>query len=809
MLGVFKHSIIVLFCMWSLSTALASNPIVTVGVFDYYPALFKNEQGEIDGYYKEAFNEIERQENIHFVYKHCSLQECLDLLELGVIDIVPNIPYDTTLAVIGLYTKQNLTTIWGELYVSQTSKINTIEDISNKTIACLKHDVKAMNMIDLIAKFGISYQLVYCNSYDEIFQKITTSQVDAGLVTNIFGAMKQDDYALRPTDVVFNPYNIYVLGNKQNAELIKTIDAYLKKWRQDEQSIYFTARQKWLYDSFYADNSGLPVWLFWMLGIVVFLTFVIIFIVIIFRRKVNSTALQIIEKQDAIKKTETKFKTYIDNSPIAVFLINDKGEFAMVNDTTASISGYSKKELLKMSIIQLIQQEVLDGGFVSFQELKTMGRVFKEALITCKNGNKNWIEIHGVKVTDTEYFCFAVDIHERKMAELQILKQTEEIKQQNIELMKAKIKAEESDRLKTAFLQNMSHEIRTPLNAIMGFSQLLPDYFDDKPTLEKFCTIIQDRGEDLLEMINDVLHIARIESGQVTLHLSTTDLDSIQTELIENFTEIKKRLNKTAIDLLFTIDTTLLNKQIVVDEVKLKQIFTNLIHNAIKFTNEGSVTVTVTDKKTYLDIMIADTGIGISKDNLKQIFNRFTQVHNSGKAQLGTGLGLSIVKGLLEHINGSIHVSSEPEKGTIFFVTFPYSLPDETQEKPLKTKEKRTSLQNVSILIIEDENTNAEYLEKVLKPLVKSLYIAVDGIEALGILQTQTIDIVLLDIRLPGMSGHEIARTIRTTYPQIFIIAQTAYASEEDKEEALNAGCHDYIAKPIQRDDIILKLQKM
>lgn len=805
----YLYSIYIVIFVFSYSLCNANTRVITVGVFDYYPSLFKNEQGEIDGYYKEAFKEIERQEKIHFVYKYCSRSECIELMELGVIDIVPNIAFDTSFAKRFIYSNQNLTTIWGELYVAQNSKINTIEDITNKTIACLPHDITDMKIIELISKFGISFQLLYCKSYDEVFQKVRTSQVDVGLVTNIFGAMKQEDYSVRPTDIVFNPYNIYVVGNKEHSEVIQIIDSYLKKWRYDEQSIYFTARQKWLYNSFYYEKNGLPLWIFWMIVIIVFLTGVIIVIVIVFRKKVHYTALQIIEKQDAIHKIESKFKTYIDNSPIAVFLINEKGEFVMVNDTTTIISGYNKKELLTMNIIQLIQQETLDEGFVSFEELKTIGRIFKEVLITSKKGNTIWIEIHGIKVSDTEYFCFASDIHERKMAELQILKQTEEIKQQNIELMKAKAKAEESDRLKTAFLQNMSHEIRTPLNAIMGFSQLLPDYFDDKPTLEKFCNIIQDRGEDLLLMINDVLHIARIEAGQITIHHVITDLYSIKTLLIENFTEIKKRLNKTNIDLLFTIDESLLQKQIVIDDVKLKQVLTNLIHNAIKFTNEGSVTVTITDKNTYLDITISDTGIGIPKEHIKNIFNRFIQIHNSGKAQLGSGLGLSIVKGLLEHVKGSIHVSSELGKGTIFFVTFPYEVPDEVKEKvEIKHKEK-TTLHSLSVLIVEDEITNVVFLENLLQSIVNKVFVAKDGAEAFKILANKHIDIALIDIRLPGMSGHEIAKNIRIAYPKIHIIAQTAYASEEDKEEALNAGCHDYIAKPIQRNEILEKMQKI
>ncbi len=256
--------------------------------------------------------------------------------------------------------------------------------------------------------------------------------------------------------------------------------------------------------------------------------------------------------------------------------------------------------------------------------------------------------------------CFGSKITHRKIAEL--------------ELIKAKERAEESDRLKTAFLQNMSHEIRTPMNAIMGFSRLLSKNFNDKQKLEKYTGIINQRSGDLLDIINDILDIAKIESGQLSINVEEFELNELFSELTLFFREQQNRMGKQEIKFNLTANCHPSATFIISDKVKLKQIFINLIGNAFKFTQTGTIEGGCKfDKNNNLIFYVSDTGIGIPADKQQFVFERFSQINQeSNKAIGGTGLGLPIVKGLVALLGGEIFLKSELGKGSVFSFTLPH-----------------------------------------------------------------------------------------------------------------------------------------
>lgn len=531
-------------------------------------------------------------------------------------------------------------------------------------------------------------------------------------------------------------------------------------------------------------------------------------IFLIAKKKIAQSTLTINEKEQKIIKTEEKFKTYLEYSPIGVFVVNLQGFYIDVNEAACKITGYTREELLTKNMAELQPPETLAEDLAAFQSMVESGTVRRDFKIVRKDGTYMWAEVNVVKISDNEFICFGANIEERKKAELQILEQTEEIKKQNEQLLIAKAKAEESDRLKTAFLQNMSHEIRTPLNAIMGFAQILPNYFEDKASLARFASIIQHRGDDLLVMINDILHIAKIESGQLTINKENCTLEKICIDITEYFQGIKERLDKNKISLQIDCDKDLLKKGITIDCGKYKQILTNLIHNAFKFTEEGLIAVKISQEQDQLQLSVSDTGIGISKEDQDKIFDRFVQVQSTGKAHIGTGLGLAIVKGLVQLFNGTITLTSEPGKGTTFTVLLPFELAVETNNAA-SNHHNYIDLSNLHVLVVEDEETNSEYFKILLSKKVATASFAGDADEAFKILKEQHIDIILLDIQLPGISGYEMAKIISKEYPQIYIIAQTAYASSEDKQKALDSGCHDYIAKPVEKDELLQKMSKV
>lgn len=252
--------------------------------------------------------------------------------------------------------------------------------------------------------------------------------------------------------------------------------------------------------------------------------------------------------------------------------------------------------------------------------------------------------------------CFSSIITDSKLAEL--------------ELIKAKEKAEESDRLKTAFLQNMSHEIRTPMNAIMGFSSLLVENYGDRAKLEQFAEIINQRANDLLDIINDILDISKIESGQLSVNNVECNIKELFTELNLFFIEYQKRLRKEHINFSLVCDPGQFSPLIQTDTVKLKQILINLIGNAFKFTDKGSVECSCRFESDFLQFYVSDTGVGIPTNRFDNIFERFTQLENSVSGNIGgTGLGLSIAKGLTNLLGGKIWIESEVNKGTTFHFT--------------------------------------------------------------------------------------------------------------------------------------------
>jgi signal transduction histidine kinase len=429
-----------------------------------------------------------------------------------------------------------------------------------------------------------------------------------------------------------------------------------------------------------------------------------------------------------------------------------------------------------------------------------------------------WIEWRSTKKGNRIYSS-ARDITERKIAEIQLKEKTDKIEAQNEEykqinekLYLVKEKAVESDRLKTAFLQNMSHEIRTPMNAIIGFSELLSLNFNNKQKLERFSGIITQRCNDLLDIINDLLEIAKIEAGQLPVKIQKCNIRILLDELTMFFEEYLKKQKKQHISLIIATGTVEKDIWALTDMVKLKQIFINLFGNAVKFTINGSIEVGYNiDNEQFITFFVKDTGIGIAKDKQQVIFERFAQIDN-GPHRLygGTGLGLSIVSGLLNILGGRIWLDSKPGKGSSFYFTIPRDVSNTReieQDKPEITSSTIHHL-NKSILIVEDDQFNAEYIKEVLKNKGLNLIFASSGNEAVEMTLTHMPDLILMEIRLPDISGFEAIQKIKKLKPAIKIIAQTAYALEDDRVKAMEAGCIDYISKPLKSELFLPMINK-
>ena len=383
------------------------------------------------------------------------------------------------------------------------------------------------------------------------------------------------------------------------------------------------------------------------------------------------------------------------------------------------------------------------------------------------------------------------------------------VKERTSEFLKAKEKAEESDRLKTAFLNNMSHEIRTPLNAIMGFSDILPENFDNKENLQNFSSIIKFKGNELLELVNSILDIANIESGQLSANLEKSNIKRLLEEMEIFFIEYQKRVNKENIQFIFKRQINNSDFEVFIDQGKLKQILINLIGNAFKFTSSGKIEVgcsLLEDNK--LNFYISDTGIGIPKEKHEMIFERFRQIEEFAYHE-GAGLGLSISQGLIHFLGGEIWLESEVNIGTIFHFTIPY-IKDKVVSDRIKGQHfDLVDLKNKTIIIAEDDYNSFLYLKELFKDYNVNIVYAENGQVLMDMLESTQPDLILLDIKMPKKSGFECLKEIREKYLKTKIILQTAYAMDVEKEKCYEEGCNGYIVKPIQKDELFRVISKV
>jgi PAS domain S-box-containing protein len=375
-------------------------------------------------------------------------------------------------------------------------------------------------------------------------------------------------------------------------------------------------------------------------------------------------------------------------------------------------------------------------------------------------------------------------------------------------LQLAKQKAEESDRLKSLFLSNMSHEIRTPMNAIIGFAEMLQDRelkIDEK---DLFLDVIIKSGDNLLRLINDIIDISRIEAGELKIIYSDCYLNEMFTDFEISFNRELSRLRKDHLKLYVQPGNSDTDFAVYTDPVRLRQIITNLVGNAIKFTDEGFVEIGYRIKGEKIEFYVRDSGIGIPEDQQKLIFERFGQVKEAASHNLsGTGLGLTISKNLVEMLGGRMWIDSFPGEGSTFWFTIPLKFGrnrmiagDELDGAP----KQKLDLTGKCLLVVEDVDTNYFYISSLLGKLNGKVIRATNGIKAIEMTRNNpSINMILMDIELPVMDGYTATREIKKIRPELPVIAQTAFAMMGERERSQEAGCDEYISKPIRKETLL------
>ena len=509
--------------------------------------------------------------------------------------------------------------------------------------------------------------------------------------------------------------------------------------------------------------------------------------------------------KEKAEQNEQYLFNIVNNIADPVFVKDEKSRLLLVNDAFCEMFKLSRDEILdktlaeevspkeRESFLKIDTQVLLDGIENINEESLTLGN--NEPLIVSTR-KKRFISDNGSK------FLIGV-IHD-----------ITQLKEAQKDLKKAKEKAEKSDMLKSAFLANMSHEIRTPMNGILGFSELLKNQELTGDKQQQYIGVIEKSGERMLKIINDIIDISKIESGLMELHLEEFDINELSDYLYSFF-----KPEAVAKGLEFIYKRKLDSKAIIVktDKAKLLAILTNLLKNAIKFTNTGSIEFGWESKGAFHQFFVKDTGIGIKGSQQKLIFKRFRQADLENKMALqGAGLGLSISKAFVKMLDGKIRVKSEEGKGATFYVSIPNNECFIEINKSEKNKEildmkdfitpKKVGLK---ILIAEDDEISKLFMLEIVEEFANEVLTVKTGIEVVEICKkNKEIDLILMDIQMPGINGYEATRQIREFNKNVVIIAQTAFGLSGDKEKSIEAGCNEYISKPIIKENLLALIQK-
>ena len=520
--------------------------------------------------------------------------------------------------------------------------------------------------------------------------------------------------------------------------------------------------------------------------------------------KILGSIRDITERKKAEEKVQHErilLRTLIDNLPDPIYVLDKNGRKVISNKADVdNIGAGSEEEVLGKTDVELFPGSTGARGHADNLEVINTGRVIfeKEEDFVDREGKRKWLLTTMVPLRNTTGSIEGLvgighDITQRKKDEEA--------------LISAKEKAEESDRLKTAFLHNISHEIRTPMNAIVGFSALLDQQETDEATRRSYIDVIMQSSNHLLAIISDIVDISNIEANLVKIISGDININSLLGSLYNQFSQVAE---KKKIRLSFTSELPDNDAFITTDSTKLTQVISNILNNAIKFTDIGEVHLLLQVQEKFLYFSISDTGIGIPEEYQSRVFERFYQVQGStSRIYEGTGLGLAISKAYVELLGGRIWLTSQSGKGTTFCFTIPYIRQAKTVTPvPVKNhiaefafKEKK------KILIAEDIDSNFKLLTYFLAGTNTEIIRALNGREAVEKFQeVKDIDLVLMDVKMPVMDGYTAVKLIRETNKKTPIIAQTAYA--DDKDKAIHAGCNGFISKPFDKKRLVTVLSE-
>ncbi|MRT92249.1 response regulator [Ancylomarina sp. 16SWW S1-10-2] len=515
-----------------------------------------------------------------------------------------------------------------------------------------------------------------------------------------------------------------------------------------------------------------------------------------YKQKFESAAHNIKKAEEEIEIKDIHYRTLTDISPVGIFHARSDGYTTFVNNRWCEISNVKQEDALGWGWLSALHPD--DKPIIKQEwDLALAQKRISEVnyRFIRKDGSVKWVLGSAVPEHNSQKQLIGFVGTITDITELKLFQQEQVLLRE---------KADQSNRLKSAFLANMSHEIRTPMNGILGFASLLKEPNLSGETQQDYIKIIEKSGARMLNMINDIVSISKIESGLVEVSLKELNVNEQQEYL---YTFFKPEAEAKKIDFSFNSSLSLKDSIVKTDQDKFMSIYINLIKNAIKYTEKGSIEFGYTKKNNFIEFYIKDTGIGIESDRQEAIFERFIQADIEDEmARQGAGLGLSISKAYVEMLGGKIWLESKSGEGSIFYFTIPYNTEPvniDYTENTIPIDEIKNQIKNLKILIVEDDKISALLIKTILEEENYNILQARNGIEAVELCQKNLdIDLVLMDIKMPKMDGYEATRQIRQFNKEVIIIAQSAHALLGDKEKSVKAGCNAHLSKPINKAEL-------
>jgi PAS domain S-box-containing protein len=507
------------------------------------------------------------------------------------------------------------------------------------------------------------------------------------------------------------------------------------------------------------------------------------------------------ETELALKESDTKFKEFAEQLTDVIFISDYNGIITYISPSSEKVFGFHPNEMIDKVFTIFISDIQKEIALKSFNSLISTGIPTQNLILIMKrkDGSEFYSELNSSLIIKDQQINGTIGV----------IRDITERKQWETELLDSKEKAELSNKLKDAFIANMSHEIRTPLNGILGMTSLIEEAFlkYSTPVEERFFQTIQQSSKRLLRSIDMIINLSRIQIGEFPILQKNIDLNLIISNLLMEYKDIAE---KKSLNLIF--ENSYENTIVYFDEYCIILSLSNLIDNAMKFTNSGEVIIKLYKENEKVKIDVSDTGIGISPSYISEIFKPYSQEETGySRSYEGMGLGLSLTKKILEINNASISVRSVKNQGSTFTIIINNVMAENNKEEKMQFTENKVHIDTkLRILYVEDDITSQELVEMILRKFHEIKYV-ISGEEALELMKTYQFDLILMDISLKGgINGLQLTKILRNNplYNKIPIIAVTAHAFENDRIASMEAGCNDYISKPVRKNDLLTIINK-